>query len=147
MATDALRVDGLAEFRRELKAAGAEMPRALQKVNKAQATKVVYGARRLYESSGYRPRTKRTQRRGLRALASQTRAQVALGAATVPWAAGQEFGSRGRFPQFMRGVSRGGRGARGNFFYPAIRAARPRLEDEYLDALDALSRRAFPGRT
>lgn len=135
-------IEGLADFRRELKALSKELPKELQKLNKAAVEPIARDAQRRYGEI-YTDRSGKS-RRSIRALASQTRAQVALGRSSLLHLPGQEFGSFGgpHKEQFVRPPTDGS----GRFFYPAIREGLTRLLDEYVRALDKLGRRAFPGR-
>jgi hypothetical protein len=74
----------------------------------------------------------------IRALASQTRATVALGAARVPWALGSNFGSLGRYKQFP------GQADPDHALYKAIESQRERVIEEYGDMIERLTDRAFP---
>ena len=133
---DKVRVEGLKELRRELRALDGEWNKQLQKVNKAIAEDVAEGTRADFRGlGGSGPKAAST----VKALAQQARAQVKFGgkgnSVAERVAAGNAFGSV-RFKQFPRpGVYA---------LYPALARLRPDLEDRYLDMLDDLMRRAFP---
>lgn len=143
----AIRTTGLRELRRELRALGPEWTPQLRQTNKAAAEIVaatgqdnLQAVRRLVPRARY-PRPDRQHWadlvRTMRALASQTRAQVALGTKAVPWALGENFGSRTRrqFPPVA---------TPDHALYKAIEQDRPRVLREYGDMLERLTDRAFP---
>ena len=146
--TDGMRVNvqGLREFRTAIRRVGPDMPKALQQENKAVAGEVAGQARAAYVSV-YTSRSGRGAG-SIRGLATQTRAQVAIGGARTPYMLGLEFGSN-RFPQFRpwSGPAPRGRGSRGKFLYPALRAALPGLVQRYAQAIDKVAARAFGGST
>jgi hypothetical protein len=136
---DAVRVTGLKELRAELRALEGQWPKQLQKVNKAIAEDVAEGTRSAFSGmAGSAPKVAST----VKALAQQTRAQVKVGGGSgvaSEVAMGNLWGSSGRFKQFPPSVSSG------YALYPTIAAMRSDIEDRYLDLLDDLLRRAFPG--
>lgn len=133
---DKIRVDGLKDLRRELKALDGDWNRQLQKVNKAIAEDVAEGTRADFRRlGGSGPKSAST----VKALAQQTRAQVKFGgkgnSVAERVAGGNAFGSV-RFKQFPKpGVYA---------LYPALARLRPDIEDRYLDMLEELLARAFP---
>lgn len=139
-----IQVEGLREFRRELKKVDSALPKELRKANKQAAELIIKEARANYPAI-YTPRTGRALG-AIKPASTQTAVRVAMDGARAPYIYGQEFGSR-RLKRFQRGPSRGGSGAPGNFFYPAIRKMRPRLIELYGKLLDDLAAKAFPGRT
>lgn len=132
---DSMRISGLTELRRELKAVDARWPKELQKVNKSIAEDVAEGTRSTFLGmGGSAPKVKVT------ALASQARAQVRVGGGSgvaADVAMGNLWGSN-RYRQFPAPVE-GGYG-----LYPAIRAMRDDIEERYIDLLGDLLARAFP---
>jgi hypothetical protein len=99
-----LRVVGLREYRRDLKRADAAIGPAIREANRRVAEVVAARARQNAATQprihARRPRAVTSQRQhwgdyvqSIKALASQTRAQVSLGSARVPWALGQNFGA------------------------------------------------------
>ena len=135
---DKVRVEGLKELRRELKAVDGDWNRQLQKVNKAIAEDVAEGTRAAFSSmGGSAPKVAGT----VKALAQQARAQVKVGgkgnSVANQVAMGNLWGSQ-RFKQFPRPAPAG------YALYPTLASLRPDLEDRYLDMLDDLMRRAFP---
>lgn len=125
-------VEGLDALRRDLRALDAALPKELQKLNKRAAETVAEQARASY-TRRYRQQSG-TGAGSIRALATQTKAQVALGSARAPYMLGQEFGST-RYQQFPPYNS-----GQGEFFYPAVREASSDLPDTYADLLDKLVR-------
>lgn len=132
-----IKVTGLRELRRELKAAGEQFPKELQQTNKAVVTDlIVPGARAKLE--GVSPRAGSRAVGTIRALASGTRAQVALGTAAVPWAVGKNFGSI-RYRQFPPHL-----GQDDYALYRTIREKRGEVIERYGAMLEKLTNRAFP---
>jgi hypothetical protein len=135
-------VHGLKDFRRELKRLGPAWPKELRQANKDAAEIVARTARR---------RAPRGPHEGggrvvpihlnIRALASQTKGQVAVGGARSPHGPVYEFGgSIGR---------RGDTGARTQvraqpFLHPALAEEQSRVVEVYGDAIDRITSRAFP---
>lgn len=140
---DAVRVIGLAEFIRDIRALSGDLS-DLRRVHLDAAQLVANDAeRRARALGGVAAKTAPT----IRAAAEQRHAKVALGGARAPFGLGAEFGAK-RFAQFKdwRGnqwqpdVNNGV----GYFLHPAVRATRERFVEIYADALHQLSRRAFP---
>ncbi len=137
MADVALKVQGLDEFRRELRRLTG-MGKELGRANRRVAEMVASGARSKAESLGG---VQAKSAPSIRALGAQARSQVALGGARYPFALGAEFGSI-RYKQFpaWRGSAQGA----GYFLFPTIRESRDAIVDAYGEELDRLARRAFP---
>lgn len=128
-------VERLAERRAALKRAGAEFPKRLQKLNKGAATRVAGSAQGRY--GGFYERRTGGHERGIRAKATQAKAQVTLNAGgNAGGLMGQEFGSD-KYAQFP---ARNGR--EGLFFYPAVRDEVPILAGEYEGMIGELMREA-----
>lgn len=87
-------VTGLRELGRELRAVDAALPRELQRGLKRVAGEIVVPGARGLAASRTNPRWGTAAVNTIRALASQQRAQVAVGSQRVPWAAGHNFGSK-----------------------------------------------------
>lgn len=137
MPVNKVEILGLADLRRDLRSANKTAPKALQRTNKKIADRVVDKARGRY-------RTRYTSRSGkgegsIRALASATTARVAIGRPSLAYVAAQNFGSMGRYPQFMP------RRSPDLFLYATIEAEMPGIRDDYLDVLMDTLREAFPG--
>lgn len=142
-----VRVEGLRELRSALRALDATLPRELRAVNKRVVEQVILPeARRRAQQTrtniaGGPARLGSKGLATLRALATQGRAQVALGSARVPWAAGQEWGSTGKNAKarmFPRAAEHG------LILYPVVREKQAEIIDAYTEMLDKLTRRAFP---
>ena len=133
---DSVRITGLVELRRELKAVEAKWPRELQKVNKAIAEDVAEGTRQDFMAGGgSAPKAAAT----VKALAQQTRAQVKFGgkgdSVAERVAGGNAFGSN-QFTQFPKpGL---------HALYPTLSRMHDEIVDRYIDMLGELLARAFP---
>lgn len=129
-----VKVDGLADFQRELRKMDAALPKELRQTNLRIAQKVADKART--RMSG-RPGSGRKAAPSIVARAQQRSGAVKIGGARFPFALGNEFGSR-RFRQFPP-PNRDGYAV-----FPTIKESRQEIEKDYLDALRQLARRAFP---
>lgn len=136
MPVNKVQVVGLAEFRRDLKAVNSKAPKAFQQTNKKVASGVADKARGKY-SGRYQSRTGRGART-IRALASTSRAQVAIGSGSVPYVVGQNFGSN-FYRQFRPKASPD------HFLYATIEQEMSGIRDDYLDVLMDTFDEAFPG--
>ena len=149
MTVDAVRVDGLREFMKELKQIDPALKAGISKENKAFIRPVADEARMAYMSKRTTNRGRGRGARSIRPIASAVRAQVAMGGAKTPYMLGQEFGSlRGpgkeHFPPWSGAAPGGGSGSHGWFFYPAVRRALPKLRGGYIKMLERVTGRAFP---
>jgi hypothetical protein len=140
---------GISQFQRELRAIDSKLPKELQKANKAFAQRLVPSVRSAYSRHYPKPtpkvrrRTRRSRVRtidGIRAVARQTSAGIAIGGARRPHMLGQEFGSD-RYPQFAPWTV-----GEGRFLYPTVGEEAPKLVAEYGKVLMDVSRQAFPDR-
>lgn len=154
---NAIRVEGLRELRSALRSVDKALPKNLQVENKAFAQEVAGVVRGVYQ--GQHPAQSGRGAASIRGLASQSSASIALGSARAPYMLGQEFGANQRaslggrrygvaggrarsikkssmrqFPRYVPSDS--GRGGRGYFMYPTLRARLPRLQQRYLEAID-----------
>ena len=130
MATAAVKVEGLVEFQRALRAADKKLPRELGAGNKQVAEIVAKEARKRAPNRSGR------LAKSIKGAKQQRRAVVQAGSPSrVPYAAVQEFGwpARGIAPQ--------------PYLYPAIADTREEVEEAYGDMIDRLMRRAFPDRS
>lgn len=136
MAGGGVKVVGLKELRRDLKALDSEgsYKAELKDAGKKAAEVVAEEARRTARGAA-NPRMGHVAAESIRALAGQTRATVAGGKASVPWYAGHEFGSAGRYPQFPR--ARQG----GHHLYPALGRKREEVIEVYSKGIGALLKR------
>lgn len=146
MAGNDIKVDvqGLKELRKEFKAIDPKWSKELQAVNKRAADIVVPEAKKRAGQSrpnlaGGVARAGSAGVASIRALASQSRAQIASGGARVPWMGGSEWGSTGRFEQFPA------KSNDGYILWPAAKAKEPEIVKLYGDMLDDLASAAFDG--
>ena len=146
-----IRVDGLKEFRRELRklADDGTWTRELRQVNYEVAQTALREVQRLAQTQPRIIGKRRRPERGhwsdyvgnYRVVASQTSAGVRLGTTTRRggWYLGSNFGSisplKRQFPP---------QGNPDHALYKGIEQALPRTVERYGDALDKLARRAFP---
>lgn len=144
-----IRVSGLNEIVRDLRAVYPELPKIIRQNNRKFAQRIVPLVRQRFEAYYPRPWSDRASTGDsastIRATAGATRASIAIGGPKAPDMAGKEFGSD-RFQQFApwTGPGPGGKGSRGRFLYPTIRAEVPGLVDEYYESLMETLGRAFP---
>lgn len=123
-----IRIEGLKELRRELRRLDGNWPKSLRETNREAAKVAVPSVQSLA------PKRSGTLAGSVRALASQTRSQLAVGTnVRVPYAGPINFGwpGHGIEPQ--------------EFIYSGIEAANARIVDTYFNMVDDLTRRAFPG--
>jgi hypothetical protein len=158
-------IKGLEDFRRDLKVAGDGLDKRLQRTLKEAVAPIARDAQQRYDRlhpTALRRRTPGRRpgrgRRSIRALATQRRAQVAMGGKKAPYVLGQEFGSlqgprKRQFPVARRvtwGTPRwrGGGGqhtaSEGNFFTPAVQVGVQALGPKIERMLDGLFREAYP---
>lgn len=134
----AVRVEGLADFQRELRALDSKLPRQLGQANKAAAEMVAVKARaRAMSLGGVAAKAAPS----IKAAAEQRRSKINLGGARAPYALGAEFGGRGRptTQQFQPH-----RGQSGYFLWPTVRDTREEFIEVYAKAIDQLMKSAFP---
>lgn len=136
--TETVRVEGLADFQRELRKLDSKLPRELRVANLKAAEVVASDARSRAASLGG---VARKTAPSIKAAAEQRRSKVTLGGPRFPYALGAEFGSI-QHTQFKPWT--GSDSSSGYFLYPAIRGTRDEFMDAYEDALDQLMRAAFP---
>jgi hypothetical protein len=143
-------VTGLKELRQELKRAGDEFPQQLRDTNFAVADRIVVpvARRNAYAVRALVPVAKRHRTdkghwadfpNSIRALASQTRATVALGSNRKKdaWIVSENFGSISK-RQFAP------LGHPDHALYKAIEEVKPRVIEEYGDMIQRLASKAFP---
>lgn len=147
-----VKIVGMREFRRELKALGGDLPKSLRDLNRDIAEPIGAAARASFASRrGVAPKVART----VRVFGQQTGAAVQIGGSGLAGQVtmGAEFGGGkyrsgrpspggGYTSQFepWRGNDRGA----GYSLYPAVRAGTKDILDRYGDRLEQLARRAFP---
>lgn len=142
MATGRIEVTGLKELRRDLKALDAEgaYKAQLRDAGKQAAEVVAEEARNRARRGAVTLAGTRASMGGaaiasIRSLAGQTRATVALGKASIPYAGGWEFGSGGANRQFPA------RRQGGYNLYPAIEDKREEVIKVYSREIGALLKR------
>ncbi|HTE71424.1 MAG TPA: HK97 gp10 family phage protein [Actinomycetes bacterium] len=156
-------VKGLRDLRRELKRIGPEFPKELRGAN-LEAAEVVARKARRNAPQGPHEGGGRVQPlvQSIRALANQLRGQVAIGGARAPHAVVTEFGGeiprRGSDKSLIAkaraghrsfasvGVESRTRVRKQPYLYRAIASERDEVLEVYGEALDRLTRRAFPER-
>lgn len=136
-----VRIEGLDEFRRELKRLGKEATKLLNDTLKRALSPAQRQARREYVARYRSGRTERT----IKARSSGRATGLAFGGPRYPYAPGQEFGSN-RYKQFApwSGPAPGGKGSQGRFIFPAVRAqAKPVERELQRGFLEVARRTAF----
>lgn len=141
MANETIRVEGLRDLLRELRAADAAWPKEMRQASKEVAENVAEGTRAAFASmSGSAPKVAAT----VKALAQQRAAQVKVGGAgdsiPVMVSMGNLWGSNRykQFPPHRKG---------GYALYPTIAALREQNIDAYANAVERLVAKAFPTRS
>lgn len=135
MVVRGIRVEGLKELRRDLRALDNEGTwKAPLRVAAFNAANIVAVEARASAGRRTNPRMGSRAIATIRALAGQSRAQVAGGTASVVWFGGHEFGS-GRFRQFPK------RKAGGYNLYPALGRKRGQVVELYTREVGQLTRR------
>lgn len=144
-----LRVEGLRELSRELKALDPALPKQLQQALKRVAGEIVVPGARGLAAGRTNPKWGSRAINTIRALATQQRAQVAVGSQAVPWAAGHNFGSahtritNGRHSTNQFPPTKGYRG--GDYaLYETIEQRQPQILETVTDELDNLLTRTWP---
>lgn len=144
-----LEVQGLRELSRELRALDPALPKQLQQALKRVAGEVVVPGARAMAASASNPKWGSRAVNTIRALASQQRAQVAVGSQAVPWAAGHNFGSahtritNGRHSTNQFPPTKGFRG--GDYaLYETIEQRQPQILATVVDEIDGLLTRTWP---
>jgi hypothetical protein len=126
----------LTQIRADLRKAGKDFPKKLQKVNKEVAQAVAEDTREAYQRGRYTMRSG-DGLKSIRALATQTRAQVAIGGARAPYLPGQNFGSN-KVMQFAPKVNPD------RFLYTTIAKRKEEIEKQHGEMVDDLMDEAFP---
>lgn len=134
---DVIRVFGLRELRRALKAADDRAPRELQQANKRAAEIVAREARRRapkgpHQGGGRVQPIAAT----ITAQATATKGVLAFGGSRSPHAPAYEFGGTLK----RHASAKRTRVAKRPFVYPAIKSERERVLDAYEQALQRLTR-------
>jgi 4-alpha-glucanotransferase len=144
-----IQVEGLRKLKRELKAVEDGLQKELARANKRVTAGIIVPAAVSNASARTNPRWGHLAINTLRALATQEKAQVAVGSNKVTWAAGHNFGSKheritnGRHSVNQFPPSKGYR--RGDYaLYEAIEEKAGESLEEWTRALDDLLARSFP---
>jgi hypothetical protein len=122
-----IQVIGLADLQRELRKLGPALPKALREANLEASREVAVPAVRKGA-----PVRSGALKASVRPLASQRRAQVAIGYARVPYVFPINFGWPARNIRAQE------------FVYSGIAKVPDKLVDVYADKIDKLTARAFP---
>lgn len=133
-----VKVAGLPELSRALKAIGPEAQKELKEASRRVATFVANDARSAAHSLGG---VAAHVAPSIKPVGGVSGAGVAGGGAAYPMFGGAEFGSM-RFKQFQ--PWRGNSSDAGYFMYPAIRQDADRIETEFTAAVDDIIKRRFP---
>lgn len=137
-AGERIEVHGLIDLQRDLRAINRDLPKELRVVNMKAAELVADDARgRATAAGGALGKASPS----IKAVAQQRSAGVRIGGSKYPFAMGGEFGSIA-YKQFK--PWRGSGGDAGYAVYPAKRDNTDRIVDMYGDALDELTKKAFP---
>jgi hypothetical protein len=136
MAFERIQVDPtLASMRAKLRTAGQEFTRRLQRANKAVAEEVARKARELYKAH-YTQRS-REGAKSIRPLATQTKAQVAIGSAKAPYGPGQNFGSN-KLKRFAP------KATPDRFIYATVEKEREAITERHNDLVSEVMKPVFP---
>jgi hypothetical protein len=133
-----VKVDGLAELNRALKALGPEAQKELKAASRRVADFVAKDAASAARTIGG---VAAHVAPSIKPVGGVSGAGVAFGGSAYPMAGGAEFGSI-RFKQFK--PWRGNSSDAGYFIYPAIRQDADRIETEFTGAVDDIIKRRFP---
>lgn len=149
---EAIRVEGLAQFQRELRRVSSDFPRELRLANLEAAEVVATAARAKARSLGG---VARKTEPSIKAAAEQRRAKVSFGGPKFPFAMGAEFGggkygpgnptARGGYTTQFK-AWRGNDSGAGYFVFPEIRRTKDPFLEVYEKALFDLIERAFTSR-
>lgn len=135
-------IEGLREFRRDLKAMGKAYEKGLNDELKNVAAPIAREAKRRYRMLHAVSRRKRGSQRGIRASASGGRAKVVIGSVRYPYLLGQEWGSR-KWPQFPPATQSKPPDQRGYFFWPSVVAGRKKLMEDVEKLVDKANEKYF----
>jgi hypothetical protein len=130
-----VRVTGLKELNKALKALGPDVQKELKAANFEVGSMVAGDAQSIAQGlGGVAAKVAPT----IKATKTQAGAAVSLGGAAYPFAAGAEFGGQGRptTQQFKPHLGR-----TGYFVYPSIRQNADEIESTYVERLDDIMRK------
>lgn len=136
--SESVRVEGLRDFIRELRALDATLPKEVRSITKDLADDVADKSGQSFSGrSGVAPKVAAS----VKALAQQRGAQVKFGGPQWPYAMGAEFGSS-RYKQFE--PWRGSGAGAGYSVFPVVRKERERIVVFFNRGLKHLFAKAFP---
>jgi hypothetical protein len=146
---DRIGTEGLNQLARDARRAGADLPKALARINKRFVNERFVPTAKRNAASRANPRAGHKVVNSIRGLGSQTRAQIAGGSNAVPWFAGHNYGSNqlrrtakgGHTTQFPQRAPKRGRGNVGYILEQAIDENMPGAVDAYGDMVLALMAR------
>lgn len=129
---DTIRVEGLAQFRRSLKALDSNLPKALRlALNGAMGVVVDYGKSHMTRQTGQALSS-------IKAKSTGTAARVSEGGNKAPYAAWLDFGgSVGRNKSVKRRFIKEGR-----YLYPALRDKKPEIISALEDSIAEVAKQA-----
>ena len=127
-------VDGLDQFRRDLRGLGREYRKAWDAEVRRIGRPIAADAKKRYRKHHPRRRGGRGSQRGIRSTARQGAAVVSIGASRYPYLLGQEFGS-GHYPQFPAWDKEG------RFFFPAIIEGAAEVPQRFTEAMESINAR------
>lgn len=130
-----VKVTGLVELNKALKALGPEVQKELKAANFEVGDMVAGDARSIAQGLGG---VAAKVAPSIRATKTASGAAVSFGGAAYPFAGGAEFGSL-RYKQFK--PWRGSGSDAGYFVYPAIRQDADQIETTYVERIDDLMRK------
>lgn len=133
-----VRIDGLPELQRALRAVGGGLDKQLREVGKDVAKMVTSEARSRASGLGS---VAAKSAPSLRASTAGGGGGVILGGGAHPYALGAEFGGQRRPTTQQFKPWRGSGEGAGYFLYPSIRDNAERIEKEWADGVDDLLRR------
>lgn len=137
--TETVKVDGLTELNRALKAIGPEAQKELREASKKVAGFVASDAAAAARSlGGVAAKTAPS----IKAVGGVSGAGVGFGGSAYPFAGGAEFGAGHKYPQFKEW--RGNNSDAGYFVYPSIRRDEDRIVTEFSDAVEHVIAKNFP---
>ena len=140
---EAIRVEGLAQFQRELRRVSNDFPRELRLANLEAAEVVAKAARAKAQALGG---VARKSAPSIKATAEQRRAKVSFGGPKFPFALGAEFGGGSRPSTRQFKAWRGNDSGAGYFVFPEIRRTKDAFLEVYEKGLFDLIERAFTSR-
>jgi len=137
-----IKIEGLDEFRRQLRAADPKFGREMGRINQAVAKPIaIKAASRAQALGGSAAKGSKTTKAARKAKA----AVIAVGGPQAPWMWGAEFGSEqyAQFPAWRGNQWNPVGGGVGYFLHPTIRDERDNSDEIFLGGITELVSRAF----